>query len=583
MGHMNFEVYKAANVPRTFLVVSTSAGLDAGPPDAKNGFGTEPALPALAEELAAAFEAAPGKPVPVTLKVHGYNTRRGEFEREIVHDATVPGGDDDSPGSETFRPDGRFMLGFRWPSEGMSSRESWRDTGTAVALTPAIGVLLLLLPLHGLLMGGVLERLLESVSPVLARAALLLADGLWRLEAPVHAWLGERSPWLAGTLRAALAPFSGPTAGAIWLGAGTMILLLRLSTYPRDRYRAIHYGVPDLGEFLKALEGELHRRGVRVRLDVIGHSMGTLLIINAFRVMSDFFHGRREGAEGTAAPEAPAPYNEIGRDGTFQLGSLVLCAPDLPVIMATPDHNNYFLSALRRFETVHVFSSDRDLILKWLSSIANWTSEPRFDMAGRKLGNVHLVRARPASLGRPDSRADWTIWPVTRPMFRGYPVYAQDPLGPSAPAYVHLHDCTTDVSVSGSYRAMVGASLAVTGALWLLGRALSSALFAWLAAGLGLVLLLGLVARPLWPRLRDHGLLGGVVGALGESPTLMMFAVFWRPWNPHGGYFMHGQRPRQRICRLLREPTAFPPRDTAGIPLEEQDGPIRYRLVRVSV
>ena len=581
MSQMNFEVYKAASVPRTFLVVSTSAGLDASSPEAKHGFAATPALPALVDELTAAFQAANGAAVPVTLKVHGYNTRRGEFEREIISDGKDgPAG---SNGSETFRPEERFLIGFRWPSEGVASRESWRDTGKAVVLTPAIGVLLLLLPLHGLLLDGGLERLLQPVSPLLARAALGAAELAWRLEAPVLTWLGMHAPWLGGLVRAALAPFAGPTAGAIWLGAGVMLLLLRLSTYPRDRYRAIHYGVPDLGEFLKELESGLHRQRVRVRLDVIGHSMGTLLLINAFRVMSDFFHGRRESTEGALATPPPTKYNEIGRDGTFQLRSLILCAPDLPAAMATPDHNNYFLSALRRFETVHVFSSDRDLILKWLSSIANWMSEPRFDMAGRKLGNVHLVRARPAALGRPDSRAAWTIWPMTRPLLRAYPLYPHDPLGQAAPAFVHFHDCTTDVSVSGSNRAMLGASFVVSSLLWLLGRALDSALLEWLGGALGLLLLLGLVARPLWPRLRDHGFWGGVIGALGESPTMMMFAVFWRAWNPHVGYFMFGQRPRQRICRVLRDPDSFPPRDSAGIPLEEADGPIRYRLVRVSV
>jgi hypothetical protein len=172
---------------------------------------------------------------------------------------------------------------------------------------------------------------------------------------------------------------------------------------------------------------------------------------------------------------------------------------------------------------------------------------------------------------------------MTRPLLRGYPLYPHDPLGQSAPAFVHFHDCTTDISVSGSNRAMVGASFAVSSLLWLLGRALDSALLEWLGGALGLLLLLGVVARPLWPRVRDHGLWGGVVGAIGESPTLMMFAVFWRAWNPHVGYFMFGQRPRQRICRVLRDPDSFPPRDSAGIPLEEADGPIRYRLVRVSV
>ena len=589
MHQSNFEIYKASSVPRTFLAVSMSAGLDARTPTAKSGFSAAPALVTLAEELAVAYRARGGTPVDITLKVHGYNTRRGEFEREILADGRAgrtPNGAGLKSGSESFRPEDRFLIGFRWPSEGLSSSESWRDTLAAAALTPAVGVLMLLLPLHGLLVDGGLERLLAWVSPSLAFAAHIVAEIVRMLEAPVIAWLAEHMPRLLGCLSLALAPFSGPTASAVWLGAGALLLLMRLSTYPRDRYRVIHYGVPDLGEFLKALERELHQRHVRVRLDVIGHSMGTLLLINALRVMSDFFHGRREPVAGLASalpPSSGESYNLIGRDGTFQLRSLILCAPDIPAVMATPDHNNYFLSALRRFETVHVFSSDRDLILKWLSSIANWMSEPRYDMAGRKLGNVHLVRGRSPQLEHPDSRADWTLWPVSRPTARAYDVYRGDPLGEAAPALVHFHDCSTEASVAGSYGAMLAGSIAVTGTLLGLGRLFSSALLQWLGGVLGVLLFVGLIARPLWPRLRDHGRLGGVVGALAETPTLMMFATYWRAWNPHSGYFMFGQRPRQRICQLLREPGAFPPRDASGRELEESDGPIRYRMVRVSV
>jgi len=589
MSETNFEVYQAASVPRTFLVVSTSAGLDAGPPDPRNGFGSAPALDSLADELTAAYSASDGEPVPVTLKVHGFNMRRGFFEREIIADAKAfrpgAGGATTAGPSETFRPDDRFLIGYRWPSEGMLSRESLRDTGKAVWFSPAIFGLMLLLPLHGLLVNGDLERMLGALAPILGRAVHAVAQVVLQLEAPLVAVLTEQVPWLAAMLGAALAPFSGPTGGAIWLGAGLLVLLLRLSTYSRDRYRVIHYGVPDLGEFMKELEGRLHARHVRVRLDVIGHSMGTLLLINAFRVMSDFFHGRRESApvaEVTGLQPAPSAYNEIGRDGTFRLGSLILCAPDIPAVMATTDHNNYFQSALRRFDSIHVFSSDRDLILKWLSTIANWMSEPRHDMAGRKLGNVHLVRGKRPPIAGPDSRADWTLWPMSRPILLEHHLYTSDPVGQATPAKVHFHDCTADPSVSGSYGAMAGASVVVTGVLLLVGMGLHSAPIAWLGGVLGFFLCLGIVARPLWPRLRDHGLLGSAIAALSEPPTLMMYATYWRSWDPHGGYFRFGSRPRQRICQVLRDPDAFPPRDAQNHPIEESDGPIRYRLVQLS-
>src|SRR5260370_24587452 len=163
----------------------------------------------------------------------------------------------------------------------------------------------------------------------------------------------------ATLLRALLRPYLGACVAATLLGAGLLLLALRLSTYLRDRYRALHFGVPDLGEFMRALEERLHPRGVKLKLDIVGHSMGTLLLINAFRVMSDYFHG-----SGPAGPANVA----LGRGGTLQLGTLILCAADIPATMATPDRHNYFLSTLRRFQAVHSFRSPPGILLKFLSA-----------------------------------------------------------------------------------------------------------------------------------------------------------------------------------------------------------------------
>jgi len=587
----NFEVYRAVRVARTYLVVSTSAvrhGVD--PPKLREHYDAAPALDRLADELERAFLASGRARVPVTLKVHGFNVGRESFEREVLEDADPSqcgpprGGPDVGSGteraSETFRPHDRFFIGYRWPSEGMLSRGSLRDTAAALFHAPAIGLFLLLLPVLALLWAGCLQALLEHSLPWLGAVGRPLVNAGHIVAQAIEA----RSPSAAAILRALFATYLGPCVAATLLGMGLLLLLFRLSTYLRDRERALRFGVPDLGEFLRALEEQLVPRRVQIELDVIGHSMGTLLLINALRVMSDYFHGA--GADG------PADVT-LGRHGTYQLGTLILCAADIPAAMATPDRNNYFLSALRRFRAVHVFSSDRDVILKWLSSLANWASEPRYDLSGRKLGNVFLVRGMAAPLGRPDSRAGWTLWPVTRPVFSNQAVYQGDPIvSPRYPAELHFHDCTLDASVSGTEGAALlvtlGVLVIVQGLAMIATRggpqfAVWQGVLKWLLAQIVLFLGVGLILRPLWPRLRDHGRWGGIAGLFAEWPALTLFVTFWVGWNPHSGYFTFGHAPRRRIAALLRHPGHYPPRDDQGREIEELDEEIRYKFLRVSV
>src|SRR5262249_32982700 len=156
-------------------------------------------------------------PVPVTLRTHGYNTMLGSFEREVERDAAASA-------PETLRPDGRFYIGFRWPSEGVGTKASLGDALAGLLGTPSVGIALVAPPLAGLLsrLGG----------PFAGFAAAFFA------------------PWLHRGLAAGL------------LGAGLLMLGIRLSTYARDRYRALHYGVPDLGEFMRDLERQLFPRGI---------------------------------------------------------------------------------------------------------------------------------------------------------------------------------------------------------------------------------------------------------------------------------------------------------------------------------
>ncbi len=578
----NFAVYRARPVDRTYYVASTSAirkGTDR--PILQDDFDGEDALDRLAGELAAEFAARGGQAVPVTLKVHGFNTRRKHFEQELLADAD-PGlrsrsfGKKESPtahelAAESFRPDGRFYIAFRWPSEGILSRGSLEDAGEAFVRSPIVGFFLVLVPLLALLWLRCLDGFLRACFPWTAGsldAVLVWGRQLW-------ASLQAGAPALAELMRILLTPYQEACVAATLLGAGMLLLTLRVSTYARDHYRALHYGVPDLGEFMRALEERLQRANVKVELDVVGHSMGALVLINAFRIMSDYFHG-------PLAPEDAA----LGRDGTFQLRTLVLCAPDLPAVMATPDRNNYFLSALRRFRSLHIFCSDRDIILKWLSSLANWFSEPRHDMAGRRLGIVLLVRDRPTHLGTPDSRVDWRLLPVTRPALRHFHLYPRDPIvNESHPADLHFHDCTRDASLGGVDGHHLGVAILVSGLAFWLSVSICRGLFGWLLVLAVLLLLLGSLCRFLWPWARDNKALRGIVGYLADWPTLLMFVTPRTSGNPHGGYFAFHHAPRRRIAAILRDPAAFPARNAAGVELDEAEPApsLRYKRVRLSV
>jgi len=578
----NFRVYKALRVERTYLAVSTSAApKGADTLVLRTEYTGEAALDLLAKELTDAYQAGNGKPVAVTLKVHGFNVRRRAFEREVIEDAdpsrryapttrkTPP--NRFNPADETFRPGNRFLIGFRWPSEGLLSRGSLQDTGAALVRTPAIGLVLICLPLLAVLWLGGLQGFLDERLPAVG----VLTTPLVKFVDAFRLALMESAPALAELLRLLLTPYFHTPVAAALLGAGLLFLVLRVSTYLRDRYRAVHYGVPDFGEFLRALEEKLYPQGVKVQLDVIGHSMGTLLLINAFRVMSDYFHG--------AGPGGPTD-GALGRAGTFRLGTLMLCGADIPAAMATPDHNNYFLSALRRFQSTHVFSSDRDIILKWLSSMANWFSEPRHDLAGRKLGNVLIVRSHGVGVGRPDSRSGWTLWPVNRPVARNFHLYRTDPLvSPSHPATLHFHDCTLNPGLSGTHGYVATITIAAVLLLGPVALSLRHGITAWLLTVGLTAMVAGLIGRLLWPVLRDRGGIGGWVGFLADLPMPAIFSAVSLGWNPHSGYFAFQGEPRHRITALLRNPLAFPHQDSDGREVEEEDGRIRYRLVRISI
>ena len=517
----NYRLYRAREVPRTYLVVSTYFDHE-GRPDVPDpaAFEERGAMQALLADLVAAQGERPSAGVPkpepaptrrrrapVTLRTHGFNSRLADFARALLREATAPS-------QETLRPGRRVLIGYRWPSEGVLSMGSVRDTAKALLFTAVVSVLLLLLPLLAL-------------SP------------------PGHHWLGGGSGGpVAVALRPLFWPYASRVLAAALFGAGALLLALRLSTYLRDRYRALHYGVPDLCEFVRDLETGLEAMRIRVALDLVGHSMGCLTLIDAVRVMTAFFH--RPGGESRF----------LGFGGSIRLRTLVLAAPDIPAALASPGRNNYFLASLRRFAAVHVLSSDRDIVLKWASTLLNWASEPRHDMAGRHLGNVFLARAGSVPGGGHGTPHVGAYLPALRPQVRAFP--ALEPQPPRARrrrlAWVQFHDCSVCPSLGGGTGGPVARSLLVLALvaglhLWL-GLAVTRWALTWATVLFGF----GALARGV-PGWRDRWRLGPLVGVLADWPSVVGFGP---RSNPHGGYFAPGSEPRRLIARVLARP-ARPP------------------------
>jgi hypothetical protein len=191
------------------------------------------------------------------------------------------------------------------------------------------------------------------------------------------------------------------TVFVLWLLA---FLLLRIVVYQRDRYRAIHYGAPDLAEFFWRLDAALSKskncppnlateslracQTTRINVNLVGHSMGCLMLVNMLRILSDRFGKDERRAILPDTQEAADASDSIGDH--FLLNSLILASPDIPLEFLREGRNNYVRSAIRRCSRIYLLCSDRDTVLRYLSTVGNWFSEPSIQMSGMRLGNVYL-------------------------------------------------------------------------------------------------------------------------------------------------------------------------------------------------
>jgi pimeloyl-ACP methyl ester carboxylesterase len=169
------------------------------------------------------------------------------------------------------------------------------------------------------------------------------------------------------------------------------LILLRLSTYFRDNYRATNFGVLDLVELIRHLDQAISEEDTteaiangdkKIKLSFIGHSMGGFVVTNTIRILSDVFDRGSIQKNPNAA---------IGR--VFELERLVLVAPDIPVETVVPSRANFLRSSLRRCREAYAFVNEGDLALRLASTTANYFSFPsKTRFSGYRLGNLTAKR-----------------------------------------------------------------------------------------------------------------------------------------------------------------------------------------------
>jgi hypothetical protein len=240
---------------------------------------------------------------------------------------------------------------------------------------------------------------------------------------------------------------------------------------------------------------------VRVKLSLLAHSMGCFVATQLVRTLSDVFDPRsidrwkQVGLEGPFSRLDPAATTtdvstDIGE--LFALDQLVLASPDIPVWALTNGRSNPLQACLRRFRHVFLFTNDADMVLRLLSTLANFFVFPsRTRQGGYRLGNVvpledrqawgvHTLDLRQIGLHGMGGRLFQGGHPLTEPPFDAKRVPA---------SHLSLVDCT-------DYRDRVGDS-----ARW---RPMLAS------------------AGPTWRPLR-YG--------------LTTLAMVFRRLDPHGGYF----------------------------------------------
>jgi len=314
-------------------------------------------------------------PPEIVIAVHGYNTEEkgirawySDIYRYIAQDD-----------KHIRQRDNLVFIGYRWSSEKVSIRplHLWRNL-----------------------------RALPDVPQALLGIGLVFMLTYWGwsfLLEPI--WNNRWAELLGVTL------LSAAVAISVMI---LTLLVLRVTVYFRDVYRALNFGVPDLTELVRQIDqavidlrveelrsqysnysiairkaqrialGEVDADGNRpqkIKLNFLGHSMGGLVITNVVRILSDVFDRR-------SIAQNPVP--DIGH--TLRLGRLILASPDIPILSIISSRSNGLASSLRRFEEAYLFSNEGDLALRLASTAANYISFPSARQNhGHRLGSIALA------------------------------------------------------------------------------------------------------------------------------------------------------------------------------------------------
>jgi hypothetical protein len=350
----------------------------------------------------------------LTCRVHGYATSGEQFYETLIKEATEL--NQEASPQPGLTPQ-HFYIGYHWPSEKplfFPAIFSEIKQNKEIVLKFLITLAILSLVAGTLFFIALKFALLPLFSffNILPGLNLLINDQ-WLSHLSIITWLGTFI-----------------TIFSLWL---VIICGFRVLVYLRDRDRVINYGAPDLAEFFWRLDRAIDRQrqrnaGVaimpwmvstinitetnyltnssdenspdeslpneiptnviseqpisshlRIPVNFLSNSLGGLLIVNILRILSDKY-GKDERIE-----------REKGDIGDYLiLDKLILSSPDIPLEFLRESRNNYVRSAILRCQQIYLLSSDRDIVLRYVSNFGNWFTEPNLSMSGLRLGNVYL-------------------------------------------------------------------------------------------------------------------------------------------------------------------------------------------------
>ncbi|QKQ75314.1 alpha/beta hydrolase [Nostoc sp. TCL240-02] len=299
----------------------------------------EPSTQDMIEKIAKILESSPEP--EIIINIHGYSSTPSDTEtgcKKIYEYINT----------SIQQPNKYIFIGYRWPSENPTKMD---ESGS---------------------FGQKLINALSSLPTLLAiNLALGLTISIWSAIALLFLNILSNSAVHFFTTMLIL---SGIVSAIIFT-----LIILRLSTYFRDTYRATNYGVTDLVELIRQLDYTVKLpRNKRIKLSFISHSMGCFVVTNVIRILSDVFDVKSINKK---------PDSDIGN--VFRLGRLVLVAPDIPVESIFPGRANFLRSSLRRCEEAYIFCNEGDLALRFTSTAANYFSFPaRTRISGYRLGNI---------------------------------------------------------------------------------------------------------------------------------------------------------------------------------------------------